>query len=532
MATTRCTPNYADGVARPVSGPPARRISNRVFNDIGQNIFSERSISQWGWAWGQFMDHDFGLRDSTPAEHTPIAFNAADPLEAFRNDFGVIDFFRTPAAPGTGVGTPRQQINTISSFIDASGAYGVTADRLEWLRDGPVDGNVANNGATLLLPHDYLPRRDARGDAATAPVMELQGALAARPARAAVAGDIRANENIALTSIHTLFAREHNRIVAALQQFPTLSEEDKFQIARRVVGAELQFITYTQFLPAIGVELAPYMGYNPTVNPGLSNEFAVTGYRAHSMIHGEFEPTVPAGTFTPAQLDAFRRQGIIVEQEGNNVTLVIPLVIAFGNPDLLEAVGIDRFLPSLGAEPQYKNDEQIDNALRSVLFQVPRPAPKASFKDITGESTESFPADPLITGNPIDDPNILDFVQLRDINGQPVEPFGEGAVVGIRRTTTAARLKAIYGNVNKVDSFVGMVSEPHLRGKEVGELQNAIWKKQFEALRDGGRFFYQIDHELSVIQLAYGIDFRHTLAQIIRMNTDAEVADDVFRATG
>jgi peroxidase len=43
-----------------VSGPSPRYISNRVFNDVGQNLFSENDISQWGWAWGQFIDHDIG----------------------------------------------------------------------------------------------------------------------------------------------------------------------------------------------------------------------------------------------------------------------------------------------------------------------------------------------------------------------------------------------------------------------------------------------------------------------------------------
>jgi hypothetical protein len=43
------------------------------------------------------------------------------------------------------------------------------------------------------------------------------------------------------------------------------------------------------------------------------------------------------------------------------------LNVAFGNPGLLRAVGLGRLLKSLGAERQYKNDEQIDNALRSVI---------------------------------------------------------------------------------------------------------------------------------------------------------------------
>ena len=212
-------PNYADGVSQPVSGPSARYISNRIFNDEGQNLFSENGVTQWGWTWGQFLDHTFGLRDETPAENLPIPFDKHDPLEEFQNDVGSIDFARTPAAPGTGTSkhNPRQQINTVSSYIDAFSVYGGTNARLEWLRTGPVDGNMANNGATLMLtPDGYLPRADARGNAATAPPMDLMGALTGTPSRAVEAGDVRANENIALTAVHTLFAREHNRIVGLL----------------------------------------------------------------------------------------------------------------------------------------------------------------------------------------------------------------------------------------------------------------------------------------------------------------------------
>src|SRR5213593_1237350 len=304
--------HYADGISSMATGPSMRYVSNRVFNDVGQNIFSKDGITQWGWVWGQFLDHDFGLRDERPAENAPIGFDEADPLEAFANDLGAIGFARTPAAPGTGINTPRQQVNTLSSYIDASNVYGVDPQRLEWLRVGPVDGDMSNNGARLMLTaDDFLPGVGARGDPSTAPAMDLMGPLVGTPNRAVVAGDVRANENIALTALHTLFAREHNRIVASLPS--SLSAEDRFQIARRVVGAEIQYITYTQFLPALGVRLDPYHGYDPTVNPGLSNEFAVVGYRAHSMIHGEFDTTVPAGTYTTAQLDGFRAQGIAVE---------------------------------------------------------------------------------------------------------------------------------------------------------------------------------------------------------------------------
>ena len=47
-------------------------------------------------------------------------------------------------------------------------------------------------------------------------------------------------------------------------------------------------------------------------------------------------------------------------------------------------------------------------------------------------------------------------------------------------------------------------------GSELGELQRAIFKRQFEALRDGDRFFYLNDPELATIKRRYGICFRHT----------------------
>jgi hypothetical protein len=575
-------PNYADNVAKPISGPSPRYISNRIFNDVGQNIFSENDVSQWGWAWGQFVDHDIGLRDETPAEDMPIPFDAHDPLEQFTNDLGAIAFARTPAAPGTGTTSPRQQINTLSSYIDGSQVYGVTNARLDWLRDGTVDGNPANNVATLMLPGGYLPRANARGNAAPAPPVDLMGGLVATPEKAAVAGDVRANENIALTGLQTLFAREHNRIVAALPS--VLTQEEKFQVARRVVGAEVQFVTYDEFLPTLGVKLDAYRGYNPGVDAGLSNEFATVGFRGHSMIHGELEPTVAEGTYPADELAAFTAAGMTVEHNGDGtLTLVIPLDLAFGNPDLLQQVGLGPVLQSLD-EHEYKNDEQIDNALRSVLFQVPKPgipdptvcgepvvnpscfadvqdlgaidvqrgrdhgmpsyndlrqayglAPARSFTDVTGETTDRFPRDPSIDSrDPIDDPSILDFVELRDVGGNPI-PLGgdaaqEDAVAGVRRTTLAARLKAIYGDVGKLDAFVGLASERHVPGTEFGPLELAIWKKQFESLRDGDRFFYLNDPALVAIERLFRISYRHTLAEIVKLNTGTTVPPNVFRA--
>jgi len=558
---------YADGRSTPVSGPNSRAISNRTFNDVNQNVFSERRVTQWGFTWGQFLDHTFGLRDEAGTTAN-IPFNSSDPLESFTNTLGSIPFVRSRAAPGTGVSNPRQQINTVSSYIDASAVYGDTDTRLDWLREGTVDGNPDNNGSRLLLPNNYLPRRDSRGNASTAPAMAIDGRLLANPNRAMVAGDVRANENIALTATHTLFAREHNRIVSRLPS--SLSAQDRFQIARAVVIAEVQYITYTQFLPAMGVQLPTYRGYNPNVNATLGNEFATVGYRAHSQIHGEIELETEAARYSAATIAALEAQGVEVEVDGADAEVVVPLNVAFFNPDLVPTLQLGPLLKGIGSESEYKNDEQIDNQLRSVLFQVPVPgnegcldgptlpqcfrgvvdlgaidvergrdhgmpsynqlrqayglAPKSSFQAITGESSESFP-----TGTGINTRNSLDFTALFDINGNPIalgSPEAEtSATRAVRRSPLAARLKAIYGSVANVDAFVGMVAEPHVAGSEFGELQLAIWKKQFQALRDGDRFFYANDPLQDFIRQNFGIDFRRTLAQVIASNTDIPLAD-------
>ena len=57
-----------------------------------------------------------------------------------------------------------------------------------------------------------------------------------------------------------------------------------------------------------------------------------------------------------------------------------------------------------------------------------------------------------------------------------------------------------------------------------------MWKQQFQALRDGDRFFYQNDAVLPELRRLFGIDYRRTLAQIIEENTGIDVQDNVFEA--
>ena len=308
-------------------------ISNRIINDGNQDVFSARRLTQFGWQWGQFLDHTFGLRDGGGPTATAfnIPFSATDPLETFTDNLGVIAVNRSAQSAGTGTSTanPRQQTNTITSYISAQSVYSSSPTRLDWLRAGSLDGNPTNNSASLLMSaNNYLPAATARGNAATAPVADVDGRLTSHPQDRRIAGDPRANENIGLTAIHTVFAREHNRIVSLLPS--SMSQEDKFQIARRVVMAEEQYITYQDWLPAMGIALPRYTGYKTNVNATISNEFATMGYRVHSQIHGEFEIEDASEHYTAAQLDAFRAQGLEVNTDENIVA--VPAAVSNFNP--------------------------------------------------------------------------------------------------------------------------------------------------------------------------------------------------------
>ena len=303
--------NYADGIGKMVSGPSPRYISNRVFNDEGQNLFSENDISQWGWAWGQFIDHDMGLRDETPAENAPMAFDAKDPPRGLPERLriaGVLTDARR-ARHGREDATPADQHDR------------QLHRRLERLRREQLPAGLAagrhrrrqqpGEQQGLTVAAERLPAA-CRCPLATpaAPPVDLMGALVATPEKAVVAGDVRANENVALTSIHTLFAREHNRIVAVPCANGALGRGQVPARATRSSERRSNTSPTPSSCPRWASGSTATAATTRTSNPGLGNEFATVGYRAHSMIHGEFEPTVPAGTYTGDQLNrVFPRRG-------------------------------------------------------------------------------------------------------------------------------------------------------------------------------------------------------------------------------
>src|SRR4051812_47297342 len=192
----------------------ARDVSNAISTQTASHP-SARNLSNYIWAWGQFLTHDTDLSTTSngPVVNgmAPIAVHSAgDPLGPNAIPFTRENFVASVS------GGDRTPVNEVTSYIDASSVYGSDSTRAAALR--------ANNGvsAKLILDNANLLPRNTAGLP-----NENNGPVSAD--QLFVAGDIRANENSMLTSLHTVFAREHNRLVdriATLQ--PSLTDEQQY----------------------------------------------------------------------------------------------------------------------------------------------------------------------------------------------------------------------------------------------------------------------------------------------------------------
>ncbi|KAL8593995.1 hypothetical protein ACOMHN_028981 [Nucella lapillus] len=67
-----------------------------------------------------------------------------------------------------------------------------------------------------------------------------------------LAGDDRVNEQPGLTLLHTVFVRYHNQLARSLRRYrPFSSDEFIFEQARAIVGAVMQKILYSDWLPIV-----------------------------------------------------------------------------------------------------------------------------------------------------------------------------------------------------------------------------------------------------------------------------------------
>jgi hypothetical protein len=460
---------YGDGASTPAGAdrPSPREISNVLVAQDEDAEPDNRRLTAFVYFWGQFLDHDIDL--TTAPDENLESFNIPVPLGDHYFDPGDTGTQEIPLtrsrydeSTGTDESNPRQQINQITAWIDGSMIYGSDEVTAESLRLG--------SEGKLLMSGGEMPPTDDDGNF--------------------LAGDIRANENIGLTSMHALFVREHNWWAEQIaSQNPDLMDPEIFEMARAIVIAEIQAITYNEFLPALlgARALAPYQGYDPTVDPSVANEFSAATFRlGHSLLNDDVE---------------------FFGDDGRAVFEEVSLAEAFFNPGLLGLTGIDSVLKYAASTLSQELDNQIVDGVRNFLFGPP------------GEGGLDLASLNIQRGR---DHGLADYNAVREAYGlKPVKKFSQ--ITSDRAVQQA--LKELYGSVDNIDLWVGALAEKHVPGASVGQLIRAVLTDQFERLRDGDRLWYQnvfSGEELAQLEST-------TLSEVIQRNTTVtNIQDNAF----
>ncbi len=151
----------------------------------------------------------------------------------------------------------------------------------------------------------------------------------------------------------------------------------------------------------------------------------------------------------------------------------ISLREAFNNPDLLLETGIDSILKYAASSQAQEVDTQIVESLRNFLFGLP------------GQGGLDLASLNIQRGR---DHGLADYNATREAYGlERVRSFDEiTSDVDLQQ-----QLQSLYGSVDNIDLWVGLLAEDHVPGSSVGMTSQTILVDQFRRLRDGDRFWYQ-----------------------------------------
>ncbi|XP_024938090.1 peroxidase isoform X4 [Cephus cinctus] len=507
-------PRFADGLTAPrisVTGgdlPLARVVSRTMHPDEG---YHDHAGTVMVIAWGQFMDHDYTLT-ATPLD--PL--NRNDPEECcsrpphlknpycneiyipeddyFYRLFNVrcMDFVRAfPAVrPGCRLGS-RVPFNLLTGVLDGNTVYGISEHFARKLRTGYGGLLRMNPVFSEYGLKDLLPLK-----------LDIPDEGCTRPNRSMYcfeAGEIRVNEQLVLTCMHTLMAREHNRAAKALAHVnPHWDDETIFQEARRIVIAEIQHVTYNEFLPILlgkdvmekfGLLLEKdgyWDGYDPSVNPGVLDAFASAAFRfGHSLLPTAVERWSKAHKFI-----ASKRLSDLIRRPY----------------DLYRAGVLDEYFMGLMNQVAQAMDDSITQEVTNHLFK------KAGAK--FGMDLVSFN---MQRGREFGIPSYMEFRKFCGLPG--ADTFEE--LFGSMPNETITRYSTIFQHPSDVDLWSGGVSEKPLPGSMLGPTFACVIATQFSYSRRGDRFWYELPNQPSSFTPEQLAEIRKSrLARLICDNTD------------
>lgn len=467
-------PDYDDGVTVPrirsyLPGkflPNARRISLIVHKP-------HKSVSDWTnmmMFFGQSVAHDLSLIASATEysgkpkscscySKDPDCFNIPIPYEDYYNkDQACITFVRSSASVkdfDCNLG-PREQLNLMTHWLDLSTLYGTSTRVTNKLR--LYRGGLLKYSLSQYSRLQELPRRPG----SRCPTYS-------RLEKCFIAGDPRVEDNDFLKSVQTIWLREHNRCAKELSYLnPKWDDETLFQECRRFVIAEMQHITYAEYLPVIvGDKLARLYGllplekgyfykYDPKLYPQIANEFSAAAYRyCHTMVPLHMRK---ADSHYNLNIDSHK----ITDYYMLNKTLSVVY------PDLA--------IKGSMAEWSYYPTTQVNYYLNNHLFDSIFPDSKRF----------SLPALNIQRGRDHGIPSYNYYRELCGLNYANsfddlynIPPF------------VVARLKSVYAHPSDIDLWTGLVSEYPVEGGTFGATAACIMAKQFRDLKYGDRFYYE-----------------------------------------
>ena len=532
--------HYTDGAAgvRQTTLTP-RQISDLVANQDNDgdgveestpNLFGGTALLT---AFGQYFDHGLDFVSKGAPGSMPIG-SSAFPISAPRADIVPGTGVDPDGVPGNGDEIPAKYINDTSPFVDQNQAYGsheaITDLLRQWvvgpdgqprqtayLLKGAADATGRANLPTLddvranyriMTGGDELTAEDIadydgtgqpllidfvpvfKTDPATGqPVLDLDAI-----GNYYVVGDGRGNENVMLTSIHTIWERNHNHWVDRLKESTNgaWTEEEYFQAARIMNVAEYQRVVFTEFaqamaggLPGIGGDDDDdehgFEGYDPTVDASISLEFSQAAYRfGHSMLNE-----------TVSYVDA---TGALKQMS---------LVDAFLSPETLASLGVDSLLLGAARTPHQAIDVDVVNALRNQL--VGRPLDLAALNIFRGRDVGIAPFNTVRA-------ELYAKTGLASL--KPYEDWADFQARNQLSDATIAQLKAAYPEgFDAVDLWVGGLSEKPRHG-QLGSTFGYIFLDQLNRLQHGDRLYYLEIFDDSIFK-----DNALTFAEIIMRNT-------------
>jgi peroxidase len=301
-----------------------------------------------------------------------------------------------------------------------------------------------------------------------------------------LAGDVRVNLQEALATVHHLWFREHNRIAKRIAELNGgYSSDQVFQVARQILIAELQKIVYKDYLPIIlgsaYSQMSTYKGYNPAINPSVANSYdAAAGRFGHSMVQPFFE-----------------RLGVNYTQVPEG-----PLILAgsFFNTSSIRTYGVDVMARGLVHNESRIVDRFFTSTLSHQLFT-------------------SKPTDPGM------DLISINLQRGRDHGLPPYVTWKQWALStcnlssNFMNSTVEQLFLQVYRSLDNVDLYAGAVSEQHVSGGLVGATFACIFIKNFGAVRDGDRFYYENTSVLTTEQL-HEINANASISRLICDNTN------------